>query len=230
MILIGFLVALTAFAGGGGTYDEVRELIPKLGAKEWKDREKAQEDIFLLFAKEADPAATAVAAAFIIEKDPEIKVRLEKMLNRMAPDHVLTGKRGFLGVSLGKLKGTVKVGEEIYDPIDVVNVLSGTSAEAAGMVNGERILSIDEFKCISGTTVEDVVKYISSRGPGARIKFTNLTLDNKVKARVIELGQRPDQPNDLPDEEIKSYMMQEWIDLQMKKAEKVLNEEEKAKE
>jgi len=229
-VFLGFLAALPVIARGGGTYDEVRKLVPKLGADTWKAREEAQEDIFLLFAKDTDPAVTAVAVAFMTEKDPEIKARLEKILHRMAPDHVRLGKRGFLGVSLGKLKGAVKVGEELYDPIDVVNVLPGTSAQAAGLVNGERILSIDEFKCTAGTTVEDVVKYISSRGPGAQLKFINLTPDNKVKARVIELGNRPSDTSDLPEEEIKSYMMEEWLELQLKKAAKVMEEEEKVKE
>jgi len=222
-IIAGLFLAAVGVGGAfGGTGEKVAELITQLGAKEWKTREEAQDKIFLLFARDAEPAADAVARGFLAENDPEIKLRLEKILNRMAPEHVRRGERGFLGVSLGKLKGPVKVGDEIYHPIDIVAVLAGTSAQAAGIINGERILRIDDFKCEEATTVEDVVKYISSKGPGAKLRFVNLTPDKKVKARTIVLGERPSRPEDPADETVREYMMSEWLTAVLRKAEKTL--------
>lgn len=212
-----------------GSYEKVSRLIPKLGADSWKDREKAQEDIFVIFASDSQAAAAAVAEGYIRSKDPEIRLRLEKVLNRMAPEHVRLGERGFLGVSLGKVGGTVKVGEEIYGPIDIVSVLPDTSASKAGITPGERILEIDDFKCRQETTVEDVVKFISAQGPGSIVRFVNLTRDKQVKARTILLGERPKQPDDPSTESVKEYMMTEWREGVLRKAKAKIEAEEKKK-
>ncbi len=219
-----FLAAACAAEAGGGTFEKVEKLIPALGAGKWKQREKAQDDIFLAFAADSEPAVAAVAVALARERDPEIKLRLEKILHRMAPEHVRTGERGFLGVSLGKTGGPVKVGNEFYGPVDIVGVLAGSAAAAAGISAGERILLIDDVKCTASTTVEDAVKYISSRGPGAKVKFVNLTVDKKVKARTIVLGDRPPQPNDPPEEVVKEFMMSEWLKSVQRRAALMLEE------
>ncbi len=218
LVCFGFLLVCPAYAGDGDAFKKVSKLIPELGAKDWNAREEAQEKIFLLFAKDASSAVAAVAAGFVSTKDPEIAMRLDSVLKRMAPDHVRLGERGFLGVSLGKLHGAVKVGDIVYEPVDIIAVLPGTTAALAGLTGGERILSIDDINCTRDVGVEAVVRYISSRGPGGKIRFVNLMKDKKVKARVVVLGDRPKRPDDPPLEDVKKFMMEEWLNAELRRA------------
>lgn len=219
-VVLVFGVALLALAEDKDAGEQARKLIPELGGKSWQGREKAQEQLLLLFAKHSDAVVAAVADSIVVASDPEIEMRLNAILKRMAPDHVRLGQRGFLGVSLAKLPGQVKVGDRVYEPVDIVNVLPATTAAAAGIENGERILSIDDINCTHDVSVEDVVRYISSRGPGGEIRFVNLTTDKKVKARVVILGNRPNLGDDMPLEEIQQFMMQEWLNAELRSARK----------
>ena len=197
---------------------KAQKLIPKLGGKSWKDREKAQEQIIRLFAEKGQPVVSAMADGVLGVKDPEIKMRLESLLKRMAPDHVRTGERGFIGISLAKLHGPVKVGDVIYDPIDIVNALQGSVGRAAGLIGGERILSMDEVVVTADVTVQDAVYYISSRGPGAELKLMYLTKDKKVKVLGIVLGERPFQRGDLTGDAVRAFMMKEWLATELRRA------------
>lgn len=216
--IIAILGVSSLALAGKDAGKEARKLIPKLGGKSWKGREKAQDELILLFAEHGGKVVAAVADSVVASKDPEIAMRLNSILKRMAPDHVRLGERGFLGVSLGKIQGAVKVGDQVYEPVDIIAILPRTTAALAGLTSGERILSIDDIKCTRDVGVEDIVRYISSRGPGGKIRFVNLTKDKKVKARVVVLGDRPKQPNDPPLEDVKKFMMEEWLKAELRGA------------
>ena len=225
MFKLSILALISAFFGFSALASEdadimvkAQKLIPKLGGKNWKDREKAQEQIILLFAEKGQPVVSTIADGVLRVKDPEIKMRLESLLKRMAPDHVRTGERGFIGISLAKLHGPVKVGDAIYHPIDIVNVLHGSVGRAAGLIGGERILSMDEVVVTADVSVADAVSYISSRGPGAELKLTYLTRDKKVKVLGIVLGKRIFRPGDLVGDAVRDYMMKEWLATELRRA------------
>jgi C-terminal processing protease CtpA/Prc len=220
ILLLGAILSVSAvaLAGGNKTSERVKKLIPELGAKSFSGRERAQTEIFRLFVKDSTNAVRAVAQGVASIKDPEVELRLNAILLRMAPDYVRLGQRGFLGVSLSRTGKPVKVGETTYSPIDIVNVLHGSCAKDAGITGGERILSVDDVDCTDDVEVNDIVRYISSRGPNGVIKLINLLPNKKVKMRVVVLGERPGRPGDPQLETIKKFMMEEWLKAEMRRA------------
>ena len=220
LLILAVICIAACLHAGEEVSERAAKLIPELGGKSWKGREKAQEQLLRLFVSDGASVAAAVADGVLSSKDPEIKTRLDALLPRMAPEYVRLGNRGFLGVNLGKVKGPVKVGDKTYAPIDMVTVLQNTSAREAGFVGGERILRIDDFDCTTEISVEKMVKYISSRGPKAEISIMYLLPDKTVKVKVVVLGERPPMQNDPALETVKTFMREEWMESVMRGAKK----------
>lgn len=221
-LFLCFLLCLSCCLPAAGADDKlavrVDELAGGLGGKSWEMREKAQDDLLLLFVEKGEGVASLVAEHFVKAADPEVKARLNAILRRMAPEYIRLGKRGFLGVSLGRSGELVKVGDTVYDPVDIMGVMPASVAKYAGFAGGERILSMDDIKCTGEVGVEDAVRYISSRGPGGLIKLVLLLKDKKVVARTIKLGERPRMDGEPEAEEISRIMFEEWLKTEIRRA------------
>jgi serine protease Do len=97
--------------------------------------------------------------------------------------------RGYLGVTIDNLTylSAQAFGLDKPQGALVREVTDETPAKEAGLANGDVILKVDELKV--GET-RDLIEYVASRGPGAKVRLEILR-DGKKIEKVVKLGVRP---------------------------------------
>jgi len=84
---------MTVNAGDAKIAGRVNELVERLGAKSWELREKAQDDLLVLYGEKGSKVTEIVAERLVKAADPEVKARLSAILRRMAPEYIRLGSK-----------------------------------------------------------------------------------------------------------------------------------------
>jgi len=190
-IILFFLIL--NFINAGEINGGVTELVKKLGAFKWVDREEAQKEL-LSELKKGDGAVSVEQLVSVLkrERDPEIYYRLKKILsdyyfsNIFDPDK----KPGFIGLQLAQ-SPEIKIGGTAYLPIEIVKPQPGFPGEKAGIKSGDLLLAVGDMKCSDLFTLRDFILYIADLSPGTEITLT-LYSDKKVVKKKIILAARPE--------------------------------------
>ena len=117
-------------------------------------------------------------------------------LQQILPQLRETGRveRGYLGVAIENLTFLSAQSFGLEEPRGalVTDVTEDTPAETAGLKNGDVILKVD---AVEVTKTRDLIEYVASRGPGARVKLKVLR-GGKTIEKAVKLAQRPGNGQD----------------------------------
>lgn len=135
-------------------------------------------------------------------------------LQQILPQLRETGRvsRGYLGIEVGNLDyaDAQAFGLESTDGALVQAVVAGEPAAEAGIQHGDIILKVDDVDV--GET-RDLIDYVSSKPPGARVRV-ELLRDGDRKTMQVELGERPGAAGaaDEPEGDVQGGI--DWLGLQ----------------
>jgi serine protease Do len=120
--------------------------------------------------------------------------------------------RGYLGIEVGNLdfKDAQAFGLETTDGALVQAVVAGEPAAEAGIQHGDIILKVDD---VPVAQTRDLIDYVSSKPPGARVRVELLRNGDRKNVQV-ELGERPGVTGgaDEPEGDVQGGI--DWLGLQ----------------
>lgn len=120
----------------------VDEWVPKLAAVEYEVREEATRRLIEIGA----PAFPKLRDIYKRTGDPEVRLRIERVVHQAYFDHHIFAQKGFLGVSLRPYEPTVPPTLAIPDdtsPIELTDVIDSTAASRAGLEIGDVVIGVD---------------------------------------------------------------------------------------
>ena len=201
-------LALALLSGLGAA--PVDELVPRLGAASWQEREDAS--AALLAAAMARPElAETLAAKFLQTTDPEVRARLKDVVRAVVREKLYRNDKGFIGVQLQDNLAPVILGDKPYRPILIVAAMPGHAAEKAGVEGGSLILKLDGHVCDSKFRTTELIAYISGKKAGDRVTLTLLGKDNQPVEKTLVLGARPESEFDPDPDALKESFFQRWF-------------------
>jgi C-terminal processing protease CtpA/Prc len=170
---------------------DIERMIGQLALPEYAERKSAYDGLIEIGA----PAMRFLRDEYARTEDLEVRLSIERIVYRAYLDHHVYSRHAFLGISLQPY--FVARADDEHSPINitgvrVVNVISGTAAERAGLLNNDIIIA-SEGKPLTGTgqtLVENFSRTIASRQPGARMQLTVARPEGRYELEVT-LGRVP---------------------------------------
>jgi C-terminal processing protease CtpA/Prc len=232
--IIYFLISLFFYVSLQGseaqnkiTSGNIETLITQLGNPRFAKRESAQAQLRELVNIEPDMVISNLIRRLAVTDDPEIEIRIKDILREVVTTRFYR-KKGFLGISLSQDDTLLKVGEKVFLPINVMQVLPKTAALTNGVLTGDKIIQVDEHVCSTNFGVEEFVKYVSGKGAGAKITLT-IWRAGKTETMEITLGERPPLPGEPSIESDMERFFREWLDEHLQSVRKTITPELKNK-
>lgn len=200
---------------------QISTLVMGLGAEKFEQREESQSKLIELGSGQYDLVIWKCLESHIRIKDPEIRFRIKNILRSL----VLKCKfrqKGFIGVSMQAGRIPQKIGDEVFLPIEIVNVIPDFPADKNGFAAGDQILKVDGNICNEKFQSAELVDYISARKPGTGLIFL-LQSDGVLITKEVVVAERPELPNEPTREERQDEFFQNWFSTNLKAAEKKLS-------
>jgi len=198
---------------------QISALISNLGAEKFELREESQAKLIELGTEQYDLVLQKCLESHIKIKDPEIRFRIKNILRPLVLKRNFMQK-GFIGVSMQPCRESQKIGDEVFLPIEIVNVIPDFPAEKSGFNSGDLILKVDGKICNEKFQTTEIVNYISAMKPGSVITFLLQSNGERV-AKELVIAERPVLPNEPTIEEQQDEFFRNWLKVNLKKAEKV---------
>lgn len=189
---------------------KVDDLLKEIGISDWKDRKKAQQDLFEHVLSAPPAILDYLFIRSLQQTDPEISFRAKKVIEQFFSEKVYDPdrKKGFIGLQLME-PGRMIINKEEYEPIRVVVPQDGFPGKAAGIKEGDLILGVDGKICRRNFTMNDFILYIASLKPGTEIKLV-LYSSNKIKPIKLKLAARPESANEIEPKKSKEELFKTW--------------------
>ncbi|MCC5848058.1 MAG: PDZ domain-containing protein [Verrucomicrobia bacterium] len=192
LFLTCLLVPVTLLRANRPDLSEIMARIEAMGDEDFHVRQAASER--MREWSEAYPRylLTAMAEAYADQKDMEIVIRLEELMEPLARRWVLNMPSGFIGINMGWETRNGKSG------VSILNVLDGHAAANVGLQAGDMILAVNGTPVSELQQLEGFSEKIASFLPGTIIELTLLRRNDEF-VQLLQLGSRPDQrarPND----------------------------------
>jgi hypothetical protein len=149
------------------------ETIDTFSASEWSENKLNGED-FDIIVEDEDNYSEDLQ---IFSPDQDL-MSIDEFPVADEKEIVMPANKAVLGVQLISVEGT--------NGAQVTEVIEGSAAEKAGLLEGDIILSIDGKKT---TNVEEVINALSDKKPGDKVKLSYLR-DTKIKTLKATLQER----------------------------------------
>ena len=194
---------------------EVKQAAEALGADDWKTRDAADAQLRTLSADHDELVLQHLLERHVATDDPEITVRAEEIMREVVMNQIFHTKKGYLGVRLSAQMQVIAVNDIQYYPIIIEQVMPNTAARAANLLNGDKIIKIDDNLCTRNFGVKQMVEYISSKMPGTNVSLV-LWSKGKEVTRTVTLRQRPTFPTDPPETRQKKEFFDRWLNEKLR--------------
>ncbi|MDA1044893.1 MAG: PDZ domain-containing protein [Verrucomicrobia bacterium] len=188
----------------------VKQSVTALGADDWESRNAADMQLRKLSLEQDELVLRYLLETHVASDDPEVRHRAEEIMREVVIDQVFNTKKGYLGVRLSAQIEVIVVNNIQYFPIIVEEVMPNTAAQQANLLNGDKIIKIDDNLCTRNFGVLQMVGYISAKAPGTNVNLVLWTKGKEV-ARTITLRQRPQFPTDPPEKRQKIEFFERWL-------------------
>ncbi len=197
---------------------QISALINGLGAEKFEQREDSQSKLLALGEKQYDLVVLKCLEAHIKIEDPEIRFRLKNVLRILVLKRNFMQK-GFIGISMQPSREPQKIGDEVFLPIEIVNVIPDFPAEKSGFNTGDLILKVDGNICNGKFQTTEIVNYISAKKPGTGMTFL-LQSEGRLVTKELVIAERPVLPNEPTIEEQQDEFFRNWLRVNLKAIEK----------
>lgn len=170
----------------------VPNLVDQLEAESFKERQAAETALrahgMAHFNTEEEAFLHALFASE--ERSPELRMRLEKLVEEVAIHHYFDRtNRGYIGITL--LKDTFKDGaSNTVHAIRVTSIYTNTPGARAGLVVDDMILAVDRRRIEPWMANQDFIDYVQAKNPGDTI-LLHIPRDGKIVECQLKLGPRP---------------------------------------
>lgn len=194
----------------------VDELLVKLAAATWQEREKAQKELIDLIIASGNNLLDYLIIRSLDQEDPEISFRAKKVIQDFFYKTVYDPKRkkGFIGLQLAEQGGMV-INKQKYRPIRIVMPQNGFPGKAAGIKQGDLILGVDGKICGNNFTMKDFILYIGSLRPGTEIKLVIFSF-GVTEVKKIKLAERPGNIQPAEPKQSKKELFDTWFKIRKK--------------
>ena len=210
--LLCVLVLGSAVASAGDASD-IDELMTRLGADQYADRETAQAELIERGVQADAPDAVMVPATrlYATTPDPEVRHRLREILRVLFEKHYLDRPQGFLGIRFNfEISGQKKDAS-----VKVLSVTPGSAAEAIGLQPGDRILKVGELDLVKPESVGGLAPYIQSHDPGHELGLVAMRGEDRLELTAT-LGAMPlEQIQQLYPAEQRRKLFNTWLRQQV---------------
>jgi len=200
---------------------QISALITGLGSEKFEVREDSQAKLLDLGEKHYELIVNKCLESHIRIKDPEIRFRLKNILRPLVIKREFRQK-GFVGISMQPNRAPLKIGNEVFLPIEIINVMPDLPAEKSGVNAGDLILKLDGKACNEKFQTTEIVNYISATKPGTVMTFL-LQSEGKQVTKEVIIAERPALPNEPTIEEQQEEFFRNWLKVNLKKVEKELS-------
>lgn len=200
------------------TETQISALINGLGSEKFEQREESQSKLIGLGAEQYDLVIKKCLEAHIKIKDPEIRFRIKSILRPLVLKNNFRQK-GFIGISMQVGRIPQKIGNEVFLPIEIVNVIPDFPAEKNGITVGDKILKVDANICNERFQSTEIVNYISAKKPGSSLTFLLQSNGEQVTKEVVT-AERPELPNEPTLGEQQDEFFRNWFRVNLRKVEK----------
>jgi hypothetical protein len=186
---------------GGVSASEIADAIGELGASRFAAREAGLQHLLTLAESDFSAVLREGVRAYRRAQDPEVKVRLRKLLQQVVDLYVYRAPRGFLGIRLQGGNIIIGGGGQVVingvtvqpDAVWVTGTVENSAAEKIGIKANDFILAVDDRRMVNTT---EFTKYVQSKRPGTTVKLQVL---QGVNTNVLEavLGELPQEAREL---------------------------------
>jgi C-terminal processing protease CtpA/Prc len=81
-------------------------------------------------------------------------------------------------------RAPLKIGNEVFLPIEIISVMPDLPAEKGGVNAGDLILKVDAKTCNEKFQTTEIVKYISAMKPGTVITFFCSQTESRLQKKL----------------------------------------------
>lgn len=188
--VVGLLVSVNGalVAAGeappGGTLE-------RLASEEFREREMGQLELLAWGRKSPERTVDALYELTRSHQDPEVRRRCMGVLRELIFDEYLRdGGEGYVGIRMMEEQVAVPGDEGLRIGIRVTEVVEGTPAEKAGLVNGDLIVGMDDSVWREEGMIFEFGDEIRKLKAGTRVVLKLLKNDAVVEL-PLTLGRRP---------------------------------------
>ncbi len=166
---------------------EFAECLAQLSDRQWQVRIRATDRL-----KEAGKGALdRLARAYRTAEHPEVRLRIKEIVEHIVLESELDKPSGFLGVR----QRIVTAGDDPRVPpgqsaVEIKEVLPGTAAQKAGLVQGDLIRAVEGRAMEATRRADAFAQYISKLPPGTDIRLT-IVRGTQERDLTVTLMARP---------------------------------------
>ncbi len=161
-----------------------------LVSEDFKEREKAQKDLFEWSRVNLESAAGVLVKLSSESGEPEIRQRCLAVLKDLANDEFQKTGEGYVGIMMKDEIAQVPGDEVQRGVIRVGEVVEGTAGHEAGLQANDLIVGVDEDVWRGGPASLMFSAKIRKLKPGSKVTLKVLR-GEKIEDLVITLGRRP---------------------------------------
>ncbi len=171
-----------------GQDDDIYRLIRELGSSDFVTREAADDALREIGL----PAIDQLAWTWQNTDDFEIRIRIQRIAERIFFWDRVVGENGFLGIQHrayfpNAADPRVEPGKAAFE---IQQVIPGTAAASAGLQANDLIVSLNGLKLDEGASPQDFAELIRHRKPGALLQV-ELYRGNRYIEINVKIGHRP---------------------------------------
>jgi C-terminal processing protease CtpA/Prc len=174
---------------GAASSPEIQQLVGKLGAKTFRERETAEQKLLKLGDDDHQAVLGQCLRAYAVSSDPEVKLRAREIMAKLVDKHLFNRPRGYVGLQIQAASVAGADGKQVR-AIQANGVLADGSAQRAGMQAGDLILKLDQLDFADDASTHQFVNYIQSRQPGVTVTLT-IQRDGANQTMELTLGELP---------------------------------------
>jgi PDZ domain len=193
LLLTLLLVAMaTGQEGGGaadsvGSPDDIVRLVHQLSSSDYAEREEADARLREL----GMPAVDFLAERFRDTDEFETRLRIQRIVEHVYFWDRVLGRNGFLGIQhrayQDRSDDRIPPGTTAFE---IRGIIEGTSADHAGLEEGDMILSVNGTRLPKDATANDFAALIRDKAPGTLLVL-EVIRGRQTKTFNIKLGHRP---------------------------------------
>lgn len=191
-----FCPRLAILATGGFLFLPLRaapppEVLSRLAAESFKEREAAQSGLLDWARRQPGPAKDWLFERSRVETDPEVRRRCLDVLRSLVVEDYLKEGKGYVGILMQSIPVQVPGSPNAKFGIRITMVVPESPAAKGGLMAGGVIVGVNDQFWDAPSAEVDFSQWIQSRPPGSKVTL-KLLENGKTVDRHLELGRRPD--------------------------------------
>jgi len=145
-------------------------IIEKFRGETTAEHVELQDELFRAATNSYPSSIRFLLKAYKSEKNIEARVQVQRVIERLVVYERFDRPRGYIGITVNKSVFTDAKGVD-YGCIIAAKVYPDSGAEAAGMLDGDMITSINDFQIKLSTDQKDFIAYVQTHRPGDSLEL-----------------------------------------------------------